>query len=275
MSILTGNVQRPNGITWFNNKLYTACTGDSTVYELDSTTGTTATYIFGLNNAHTLHAEEDEGGQLHLWAPDFVTNELVHITRNGVQPVAEGLQGPWGILPMNESEFLISNLLGNNITRVTRDGSVEEVVNNLLAPTGLAMDGSNIYVGNNGSTRRAIEWFTTDDLAGGMPVATQPLVTGLQNTTGLAMGADNKLYFAYALGTRGVVGRVDPAECIRNGGCTSEQVEIVVLTELAAPLAGLSISPDMRLFVHTMFRPDIYWVQLEGARVADANTPTG
>jgi hypothetical protein len=52
-------------------------------------------------------------------------------------------------------------------------------------------------------------------------------------------------------------------KCIEEGGCTNDQVEIVVFTELAAPLAGLTISPDMRLFVHTMFSPDIYWVQLD------------
>src|SRR3954447_3701848 len=41
LSVLTGNVQKPNGIAWFNNKLYTACSGDSTVYEIDDATGST------------------------------------------------------------------------------------------------------------------------------------------------------------------------------------------------------------------------------------------
>jgi hypothetical protein len=91
------------------------------------------------------------------------------------------------------------------------------------------------------------------------------LVSGLQNTTGLVLGPDGYLYFAYALGTRGVVGRVDPDVCRERGGCSNTDVEIVVFTELAAPLAGLTISPDMRLFVHTMFSPDIYWVQLSTA----------
>jgi hypothetical protein len=72
------------------------------------------------------------------------------------------------------------------------------------------------------------------------------------------------LYFAYALGTRGVVGRVDPEFCMENGGCSNDQVEVVLFTELAAPLAGLTFSDDMRLFVHTIYRPEIYWVQIEG-----------
>jgi hypothetical protein len=35
-----------------------------------------------------------------------------------------------------------------------------------------------------------------------------------------------------------------------------------VYTELAAPLAGLTISPDMRLYVHSIFSPDVYWIDL-------------
>jgi hypothetical protein len=31
---------------------------------------------------------------------------------------------------------------------------------------------------------------------------------------------------------------------------------------LETPLAGLTVTPDMRLFVHTMFQPSIYWAQL-------------
>jgi hypothetical protein len=84
----------------------------------------------------------------------------------------------------------------------------------------------------------------------------------VQNVTGLALGNDGLLYFAYSLGTRGVVGRVDANACAEAGGCENADVEIVVFTELAAPLAGLTISPDNRLYVHTMFQPEIYWVQL-------------
>ncbi len=79
------------------------------------------------------------------------------------------------------------------------------------------------------------------------------------------MAADGLLYFSYSLGTRGVVGRVNPATCRENGGCSSEQVEIVVYSELAAPLSGLTISPDMELFIHSIFSPEIYWVDLTTA----------
>ena len=88
------------------------------------------------------------------------------------------------------------------------------------------------------------------------------LVSGLQNTTDVQLGADGYLYFAYALGNRGLVGRVDPKVCQANGGCTNDQVEIVLFSDLDAPLAGLTITPDMRMFVHTMFKPEIYWAKL-------------
>jgi len=79
LSILTGNVQRPNGIIWHNNKLYTACNGDSTIYEVDDRTAVTRTYIFGIRNAHTLHAEQDSRGELNLWVPDFQANRLLRM----------------------------------------------------------------------------------------------------------------------------------------------------------------------------------------------------
>jgi hypothetical protein len=86
-------------------------------------------------------------------------------------------------------------------------------------------------------------------------------VSGLQNVSVLAMGGDGYLYFAYALGTRGVVGRIQPEQC-QESGCTADQVEIVVFTELQAPLAGLAISPDMELFIHTIYRPEIYRIKI-------------
>jgi len=114
-----------------------------------------------------------------------------------------------------------------------------------------------------GSARRGIEWVSKEDAQNNTEgtASVKSLVTGLQNTTGVVMAPDGYLYFAYSLGTRGVVGRIDPDEC-REDGCTNNQVDIVIFTELAAPLAGLTISPDMRLFVHTIFSPDIYWIQL-------------
>lgn len=264
LNVLTGNVQRPNGITWFNDTLYTACTGDQTVYEINSRTGVTRTYIFGINNAHTLYVELDNLERLAMWVPDFAENELNLVTRNGVTRIAEDLDGPWGISMVDDESFLVSNLLGGNISSVTRDGDVEVLLEGLASPTGLTHDEQYVYVANNGSTRRAIEVYPLDELlAGAADLQGVNLVSGLQNTTGLQFGPDGKLYFAYALGTRGVVGRVDPAICLENGGCTNEQVEIVVYTELEAPLAGLAITPDMRLFVHTMFAPDIYWAQID------------
>src|SRR5690242_11750481 len=53
LSIVTGNIQRPNGIAWYDNKLYTVCSGDWTLYAIDPTNGNTTQYIYGIKNAHT------------------------------------------------------------------------------------------------------------------------------------------------------------------------------------------------------------------------------
>ncbi|NJR12526.1 hypothetical protein HC776_01170 [bacterium] len=58
-----------------------------------------------------------------------------------------------------------------------------------------------------------------------------------------------------------MVGRIWPQDC-QEEGCTNEQVEIVVYTEMEAPLSGLTISPDLTLFIHTIYRPEIYQVDL-------------
>jgi hypothetical protein len=258
LNILTGNVQRPNGIAWFDGILYTACTGDSTLYAINDTTGATVTYIWGVRNAHSLHVEADENEVLNLWVPDYQSNSLQHITRGSNETIARGFAGPWGIVDVDQEYFLLTNLLGGTVERVTREGERETVITDLSSPTGIVRDGAFIYVANNGSSRRAIEWYPL----GETEADAQPLVSGLQSTTGLQLAADGNLYFAYSLGTRGVVGRVNPADCRANGGCTNADAEIVLYTELASPLSGLTITPDLRLFVHTMFSPDIYWVAL-------------
>jgi len=271
LSVMTGNVQRPNGMTWHNDRLYVSCTGDWTLYQLDSTTGQTRTYIYGVRNAHTLYAETGTNEELTLWVPDFQMNSISRVTRMGVASVASNLNGPWGISYRNENEFLVTNLLGNNVMVVNRDGTMREAVTGLASPTGITQDSAYVYIANNGSTRRAVEWYDVGQVEAGVVAssdAPQVLVSGLQNATGLTFAADGNLYIAYSLGNRGVVGRVKPDECRENGGCTPDQVEIVVLTELAAPLAGLTVSPDMRLFIHTMFSPDIYWLQLPGGEAA-------
>jgi len=260
LSVLVGNVQRPNGIVWFDGRLYTACNGDWTLYEIDAITGSTETLIFGVKNAHTLYAETTDQG-FNLWIPDFDNNRFVRLDQSRSAPVeiVSDLPGPWGVASWNE-DFLVSSVRGNELLRISREGDVESVLGDLRSPAGLVVDEDKVYWANNGSARRAIEWLPTSEL--GRETATpRPLVSGLQNASGLALANDGYLYFTYALGTRGVVGRVKPVQCLEQG-CSNEQVEIVVYTELQAPLAGLAISPDMRLYVHTIFRPEIYWVDL-------------
>ncbi|GAB4524394.1 MAG: hypothetical protein OHK0046_39080 [Anaerolineae bacterium] len=263
LNVLVGNVQRPNGMVWHNDMLYTMCNGDWTVYEIAARTGDTRTYIYGVRNGHTLFAEDISETSINLWIPDFDTNSLMVINQQRApQAIASNLQGPWGIAYLDEEQFLVTNLTGNNVVTISRGGEVREVVSQMRSPAGIVIDDDFVYIANNGSARRSIEWIAKDEINNGENPSPQPLATGLQNTTGLAMGADGYLYFTYALGTRGVVGRLDPEECRENGGCSNDQIEIVLYTELAAPLAGLTLSPDMRLFVHTIFRPEIYWLQL-------------
>jgi hypothetical protein len=275
LSIVTGNIQRPNGIAWYDNKLYTVCSGDWTLYAIDPTSGNTTQYIYGIKNAHTLYAATKDD-KLSLWIPDFQSNALINIYEGVASTVASNLQGPWGITSIDAQTFGVTNLSGNSVTLITDKGEIKEVISRLRSPTGITSDDQYVYVANTGSTRRAIEWFDKSavlkaDANIDSSKSAMPLISGLQNITDLSLGSDNLLYFSYSLGTRGIVGRVDPEVCRKNGGCTSDAVEIVLYTELPSPLAGLTITPDMKLYIHSIFSPEIYWVQLE----ADENDTTG
>lgn len=258
LNVLTGNVQRPNGISWLNGRLYVACNGDWTLYDINDTDGNTQTFVFGIKNAHSLYPEATDNG-FNLWVPDFDNNTLFRVshTRSAPTPVATNLSGPWGIAPLGNDAFVISNLIGENIVTVTKNGDVRELIGGLRKPTGIAVQERIVFIANNGSARRAIEWINLDD----PNPSTQPLISGLQNTTSLVYAPDKFLYFAYSLGNRGVIGRIEPKICM-NKACTNEDVEIVLYTELPAPLAGLTVTPDLRLFIHTIYRPEIYWVSL-------------
>jgi DNA-binding beta-propeller fold protein YncE len=261
LNVLTGNVQRPNGLTYLDGMLYISCTGDNTIYETNAATGSTRTYLWGVMNAHTLIAERDESRELTLWIPDYQSNALVRIRRGSLQTIVRNLQSPWGIVDVSSAYFLVTSLRSNTVERIDRDGRRQVWIEGLAAPTGIDSDGVYVYVANNGSARRAIEYYALEALEAG-DYEGRRLVSGIQNPTGIQLASDGNLYFAYSLGTRGVVGRVDPEACRENGGCGNDQVEIVLYTELAAPLAGLTITPDMRLFVHTMYSPEIFWTQL-------------
>ncbi len=269
LDVMVANVQRPNGMVYFDGKLYTICNGDWTIYQIDAKTATTVTYVNGARNAHQMYIEAtDKGKGFNLWIPDFDLNRLSVVTnlRDAPAPLAtRDLKGPWGIVPLDDTHFLVSNLKADNIVKISREGVVETFLEGLRSPAGLAIENTTVkdktvFVANNGSARRAIEWFTVTDE--GKPSDLHPLVSGLQNASNLVLGSDGYLYFTYALGSRGVVGRVWPDDC-KDKGCTNEQVEIVVYTEMEAPLSGLTISPDMEMFIHTIYRPEIYKVALE------------
>lgn len=265
LKTITGNVQRPNGMVWFGEMLYVLCTGDWTIYRIDAITGSTITFISGTRNAHAMHAETGPDDMVHVWVPDADTSRLMDVVQTRApSPVASDLNSPWGMAYVDPETFLISSLGSEDLLKVTRSGDVSVVASGFRSPTGVAIDDERIYVANSGSSRRAIEWLDREALDAEAAAEPQPLVRGLQNVSQIVLAPDGKLYFSYAIGTRGVVGRVDPTKCAENGGCDNDQVELVLYTDLSAPLAGLTFSDDMRLFVHTLFRPEIYWAQIEG-----------
>jgi hypothetical protein len=276
LTTITGNVQRPNGVVQLDGKLYIACSGDWTIYEVDLTSQTTVTYIYGVRNSHTMLVEDTGDAQVTIWTPDFVQNSLLRVNPvRAPETIATNLEGPWGIASLDQDTFLVTSSDGNRIVAVSKSGSVLPITTELRSPTGIAVRNNRAYFANSGSARRAIEWLDLTDVEIRQTLATPeaaasavinvtpaPLVSGLQNVTSVVLGPDDLLYFAYSLGTRGVVGRIDPELCIEEG-CTNDKVEIVLYTELTAPLAGLTISDDMLLYTHTMFRPEIYQADLK------------
>lgn len=259
LTLMVANVQRPNGIVWFDNSLYTVCNGDWTVYRIDDRTGETVTFVFGVRDGNSLVAEATERG-FDLWVPDPETGTLwkVDQQREAPEDFATELAAPWGITRLNEERFLLTDTRTNSIMEAPAAGDRTTVHDQLRAPTGIARDEDRIYFANGGSARRGIEYFERGDDR--LYTEVQPLVSGLQNTTNIIMGADGYLYFSYALGTRGVVGRIDPTRCLEVG-CGNQDVEMVVFSDIAAPLA-IALSDDLRLFLHSRYRPEIYWAQL-------------
>jgi sugar lactone lactonase YvrE len=246
---------------WYEGFLYVSCAGDSTLYRLDDRTGITQTYIFGLQNAHSLYVEPGRGDDPVIWAVDSIQNRLVRISYDaeGLQTVWGGLQGGWGLLPDAGGEgFYLSQWGSDDILFIDREGGGAEILAaGFQNPAGMALEDDYLYVANNGSSARAIEWL---DLSAESPRA-RLLVKDLQNVTNLVMAADGYLYMAYALAGRGIISRVKPEAC-REEACGNDDLELVIWTELSAPLAGLTISPDLQLFVHVMFGPEIYTLNL-------------
>ena len=259
LELLVGNVQRPNGFVWHDGSLYTICNGDWTIYKIDDLTGDTITFVFGVRDGNTLILEDTEAG-FDIWTPDPEAGTLWKVDQQRAAPAAitAELEAPWGITRLDSSQFLITDTRVNGIVAVSEAGERIEIHSGLRAPTGIVKQGNLVYFANGGSARRGIEYFSVEADGGFSDV--KPLVSGLQNTTNLALGSDGKLYFAYALGTRGVIGRIDPTLCL-DAGCSGDDVELVVFSDIPAPLA-ITLSDDLRLFLHSRFRPEIYWLQL-------------
>lgn len=259
LELLVGNVQRPNGIVWYDNSLFTICNGDWTIYKIDDRTGDTITFVFGTRDGNTLMIEDTVGG-FDLWVPDPEVGTLWKVDQKRSAPVrvTAGLEAPWGITRLDETRILVTDTRLSSIVEIMENGGIHEVHGALRSPTGIARHEQFIYFANGGSARRGIEYFEITENE--QYSAVKPLITGLQNTTNIVMGSDGNLYFAYALGTRGVIGRIDPSIC-HDSGCSNDDVELVVFSDIPAPLA-ITLSDDLRLFLHSRFRPEIYWLQL-------------
>ena len=259
LRLLVGNVQRPNGMIWFEDYLYTVCNGDWTIYRVDDESGETITYVFGVKNGHSLLMESTDDG-FDIWIPDPDSETLWKVNQDRLAPesVLSGLKAPWGIARIEDASLLVSDTRANAIIQISESGEAIAIATELRSPTGIAVDENRIYFANGGSARRGIEWILiADDGTFSVP---KQLVTGLQNTTNIMIGSDGLLYFGYALGTRGVIGRVDPEMCFEEG-CSGDETEMVVFSDLPAPVS-LTLSSDLRIFLHSRFRPEIYWVQL-------------
>ena len=259
LNLLVGNVQRPNAMFWFESHLYTVCNGDWTIYKIDDASGDTITFVFGIKNGNSMLIEGDENA-FKIWVPDpdSALLQMVGHERQSPVTVSDQLRSPWGITRLSEEFLLITDTGRNEILQVTESGIAETVAIDLRSPTGIVSDENRIYFANGGSTRRGIE--TLEALDDGDYTVPKTLVNGLQNVTNIELGQDGLLYFAYALGTRGVVGRIDPRICL-DQGCDNADVEMVIFSDLPAPVA-MTLSPDLRVFVHSRYRPEIYWVQL-------------
>ncbi len=259
LQLLVGNVQRPNAMVWFEDHLYTVCNGDWTIYQIDDQSGDTITYVFGIKNGHSMLMESTDEG-FDLWVPDPESETLWKVNQDRLAPesVFDQLAAPWGIARIDEDSLLVSDTKENAIIQVSEAGEATTIASGLRSPTGIAIDGTRIYFANGGSARRGIEWMQVEENGAISPP--KPLVNGLQNTTNIILGDDGLLYFGYALGTRAVVGRVDPDHCLEDG-CSGDEAEMVVFSDIPAPVS-LALSSDLRLFLHSRFRPEIYWAQL-------------
>ena len=259
LHLFVGNVQRPNGILWFQDNIYTVCNGDWTIYKIDDETGDTITFVFGVRNGNSLIAQRTGIG-FDIWIPDPDNATIWKVDQSRAAPLrfSASVEAPWGIIRLADGRFLVTDTSTNSIFEISASGATSLVHAELRSPTGLASDGEHVFFANGGSARRGIEYFELQ--ADGEYSDVMPLVSGLQNTTNILLGSDGYLYFSYALGTRGVVGRVHPAQCLEDG-CSNDDVEMVVFSDNPAPLA-ITMSDDLRLFLHSRFRPEIYWVQL-------------
>ena len=259
LDLLVGNVQRPNAMVWFEDHLYTVCNGDWTIYKIDDSTGDTITFVFGVKNGDSMLIE-GTADAFDIWVPDPDSETVWTVDQERQAPtkVSTDVDSPWGIARLDDGRLLVTDTARNQILLLSDIGVAETIADELRAPTGIVVDGDRIYFANGGSARRGIEWIQIAD--DGLFSAPRPLVSGLQNTTNIVLAADGYLYFAYALGTRGVIARINPLPCL-DSACDNADVEMVVFSDIPAPIA-MTLSPDLRLFLHSRYRPEIYWVQL-------------
>ena len=57
LSLIVANVQRPNGMTFFDGHIYVVCNGDWTIYRINAETEETITYVYGVKDGNSFLVE--------------------------------------------------------------------------------------------------------------------------------------------------------------------------------------------------------------------------
>ena len=129
LTLLMGNVQRPNGLVYFDGSLFTICSGDWTIYKVDAETGDSISFVFGVQNGNSLIAESTEAG-FDLFVPDPDSGALWQLDQRRQAPVkvAEELAAPWGITRLGDDVLLVSDTRANAVFAINGDGEQTKLV---------------------------------------------------------------------------------------------------------------------------------------------------
>jgi gluconolactonase len=196
--------------------------------------------------------------------------------------MAEGLGFPEGPIPLEDGSVLLVEIKSQSVSRVSPDGTVEQLVHLDGGPNGAALgpDGR-VYVCNNGGFR----WVDqdgmdfphgrADDYIGGhiqaVDLSTGHVETLFTECDGRPLKAPNDLVFD----TSGGFYFTDHASSFEryreHGGLHYVSADLSTITEVAFPLGhpnGVALSPDgNRVYVGDTLTGIAWWWDVEGPGV--------